>query len=59
MGAGEVVVEARNLTKIYRDFWGRKKVEALRSLSMTVERGEIFGSWGPTARGRPPPSSSS
>jgi len=24
-----IVIEAQNLTKIYRDFWGRQKVRAL------------------------------
>ena len=39
-----VVIETRNLSKIYRDFWGRKKVHALKSLDIEVRKGEIFGS---------------
>ena len=29
-----VVVETQNLTKIYRDFWGRQKVRALNALDL-------------------------
>src|SRR5690606_5510958 len=47
-----VVIETRNLTKIYRDFWGRKKVHALKSLILTVERGEVFGLLGPNGSGK-------
>lgn len=47
-----VVIETRNLTKIYRDFWGRKKVHALKSLNLTVERGEVFGLLGPNGSGK-------
>ncbi len=26
----DIVIETRNLGKVYRDFWGRKKVQALK-----------------------------
>ena len=35
----EVVIETRNLTKVYRDFWGRQKVRALKALDLEVRRG--------------------
>gem|GEM_PF-76352 len=47
-----VIVETRNLGKIYRDFWGRKKVNALKSLDIEVRRGEIFGLLGPNGSGK-------
>ena len=48
----EVVVETRNLSKTYRDFWGRQKVRALKALDLTVHRGEIFGLLGPNGSGK-------
>ena len=48
----DVVVETRNLTKIYRDFWGRRKVHALKSLDLEINQGEIFGLLGPNGSGK-------
>ena len=49
---GEVIIELRNLTKTYKDFWGRPKVHALKALDMEVRRGEIFGLLGPNGSGK-------
>ena len=51
-GSDDVVLEARNLTKTYRDFWGRQKVQALQALDLEVRRGEIFGLLGPNGSGK-------
>ena len=48
----DVVIETRNLSKVYRDFWGRQKVRALQSLDLVVRRGEIFGLLGPNGSGK-------
>jgi ABC-2 type transport system ATP-binding protein len=51
-GSQEPVIETRNLSKTYRDFWGRQKVRALKALDLTVYRGEIFGLLGPNGSGK-------
>ena len=48
----DVVIETRNLTKVYRDFWGRQKVRALKALDLEVRQGEIFGLLGPNGSGK-------
>ncbi len=48
----DVIIETRNLTKVYRDFWGRPKVQALKALDLKVQKGEIFGVLGPNGSGK-------
>ncbi len=48
----EIIIETRNLTKVYRDFWGRQKVHALKALDLEIRRGEIFGLLGPNGSGK-------
>ncbi|MEI8226870.1 MAG: ABC transporter ATP-binding protein [Planctomycetota bacterium] len=48
----DVIVEARNLSKVYRDFWGRSKKVALKPLDLEIRRGEIFGLLGPNGSGK-------
>jgi ABC-2 type transport system ATP-binding protein len=51
-GDGETIVETRNLSKTYRDFWGRSKKVALKPLDLKIQRGEIFGLLGPNGSGK-------
>jgi ABC-2 type transport system ATP-binding protein len=46
------VIETVDLSKTYRDFWGRARHCALDRLSLTVERGEVFGFLGPNGSGK-------
>ena len=48
----ETVIQTRALSKVYRDFWGRQKVRALKALDLEVKQGEVFGLLGPNGSGK-------
>lgn len=45
-------IEITGLTKVYSSAGGRNKVEALKNVSLSVERGAIFGLLGPNGAGK-------
>jgi ABC-2 type transport system ATP-binding protein len=47
-----LAIEVRDLVKTYRTPFRRRKVEALRGVSFSVERGRVFGFLGPNGAGK-------
>lgn len=46
------VLQTVGLTKVFRDFWWRARVEAVKNLDLEIHRGEVFGLLGPNGSGK-------
>jgi ABC-2 type transport system ATP-binding protein len=51
-GLADLAIDVHELTKTYRTPFTRRKVEALRGVTFSVERGHIFGFVGPNGAGK-------
>jgi ABC-2 type transport system ATP-binding protein len=48
----DTVASIDQLTKVFRDFWRRPKVQAVNGISFDLRRGEVFGLLGPNGSGK-------
>jgi ABC-2 type transport system ATP-binding protein len=48
----EEQIVLQNVTKTFKDFWGKPRVTAVKSLSFSIKKGEIFGLLGPNGSGK-------
>jgi ABC-2 type transport system ATP-binding protein len=50
--APQPVIRAEKISKVFRDFWLRAKVRAVRDFSCEIMPGEVFGLLGPNGSGK-------
>ena len=48
----DYLIEGANVTKYFKDFWGRTKVKAITGVDIKVKRGTVFGLLGPNGAGK-------
>jgi ABC-2 type transport system ATP-binding protein len=48
----QLLIDGRDVTKIFRDFWGRPKVTAVSGVDIAVPQGTVFGLLGPNGAGK-------
>jgi ABC-2 type transport system ATP-binding protein len=48
----EYAVETLSLTKVFSDWWGRKRVFAVDDLNLQIRQNEVFGLLGPNGSGK-------
>jgi ABC-2 type transport system ATP-binding protein len=46
------VITVDGVHKVFRDFWGRAKVQALKGIHFQVRQGQVFGLLGPNGSGK-------
>lgn len=48
----QTIVSAVGLTKVFKDFWGRPKANAVNDIDFEIKKGEIIGLLGPNGSGK-------
>lgn len=47
-----ILIDGHGVTKVFKDFWGRPRVTAVRGVDIQVREGSIFGLLGPNGAGK-------